>query len=278
MRGDDFQVSVRGPEGKIEDPQSVEGYLEHFRDQILDHFQQSPEYFREADLTVNLNSFTARRYGKGVMWYSVRWEIEVNVTGTVNGKEISYPVYIKDEFHVRKKGLVSLHRMMMEGGDLYSVYANNYDLAGDHQKVQFAIADIINQVLIALDTKVGRPQSPTTKRIYAACWSLAILTGLSIFFYMFLFSEDASDPSVSRSSHLLVSGIFGLLSGVTVFAIVFLSALMLQPGEYFSKDPAGRKMLHLSGTKSVFVLRLALFFGLSVILFIISFVTAQVVK
>ncbi|HCO27110.1 MAG: hypothetical protein CME31_16440 [Gimesia sp.] len=277
MLQDDFQITVTGPEGYVEDQNSVDQYLEHFRTQILDHFQQSPEFFRAADLNINLKDFTARRYGKGVMWYSLRWEIEAYVTGTVNGMEFECPVYIKNEFNVRKIGLISLHRMLTEGWDLYSVYANNYDLAGDHPKVKVTIADITNQVLIALDQRVGRPQAPTTKRIYALCWSLAILSALCVFFYMLFIGGDSANPSVSQLSKLITSGIFGFLSGVTVFAIVFFVSFLLQPGDYFVKDPAGRKLLHLSGAKSVFVVRLALLFGLSTIVFIICFVTAQFV-
>ncbi|MCA9007106.1 MAG: hypothetical protein KDA70_17660, partial [Planctomycetaceae bacterium] len=71
--------------------------------------------------------------------------------------------------------------------------------------------------------------------------------------------------------NLITSGIAGLVSGITVFAIVFLTSFMLMPGDYFVKDPAGRKLLHISGVKSVLALRFGLFFGLSVIVFIICF-------
>ncbi|MCA9006044.1 MAG: hypothetical protein KDA70_12300, partial [Planctomycetaceae bacterium] len=74
MLQNDFQITVTGPGGYVEDQNSVNEYLEHFRMQILDHFQQSPEFFREADLNITLKDFTARRYGRGMMWYSLRWE------------------------------------------------------------------------------------------------------------------------------------------------------------------------------------------------------------
>ena len=46
MLQNDFQVTVTGPEGYVEDQNSVNEYLDHFRMQILDHFQQTPEFFR----------------------------------------------------------------------------------------------------------------------------------------------------------------------------------------------------------------------------------------
>ncbi|WP_145451491.1 hypothetical protein [Gimesia panareensis] len=246
--------------------------------QILDHFQQSPEYFREADLNITLKDFTARRYGRGVMWFSLRWEIEAYVTGTVNGREFDFPVYVKNELNVRKIGLISIHRMLTEGWDLYSTYANNYDLAGDHKKVKLTIDDITSQILIALDQKVGRPLPPTTKRIYAVCWSLAILSGLSVFVYFIMFSGNYSNASDSRLTIVLASALFGSISGASVFGIVFLFSFMLQPDDYFVKDPVGRKMLHRSGTKSVLVFRLVLFFVLCVIAFLIYFLKTQIIK
>lgn len=268
---DAIKVNVIDCVDELDDPEFVNSVLAELQTKILEHLQQAPDYFKDADLQVKLTKCISRFYLNEIIWH-----FAAEITGQINGQNYKFQKRVEGrkitprEETLTSKGFIHLPNMVKS---IQRGLSTDYDPEEDYVVVPLnffskdAFFDLIDGISVSMDQFVSRQPGQLTRRWKKIQKSRWIFAGLSFFvWWMSLLLVDRFfKQKFNHEDGIWELGFAAVGLAVVTFVIIHCCGYLIMPGPFYRVETAGKRVLQKTGQSSVFGLKL-------IVLFILGFI------
>ncbi|QDV20763.1 hypothetical protein Pan153_54410 [Gimesia panareensis] len=256
------QVNVIDCVDEVDDPEFVNSVMADLQTKILDHLQQAPDYFKNAELQVKHTKCISRFYLN-----EIRCHFAADITGQINGQNYEFQKRVVGrkitprEETLTSKGFIHLPNMVKS---IQRGLSTDYDPEKDYVVSPSNILsidsffDLIDGISVSLDQFVSRQPGELTRRWKKIQTSRWIIAGLSFFLWWIslLLVDRFFNQKFNHEEGYWEVGFAAVGLAVVTFVIIHCCGYLIMPGPFYRVETAGKRVLQKTGQSSVLALKL----------------------